>query len=192
MPFFVMKKELMFIREKEKKIEDCFPLREIKKDCVILKSGEEITILKVEPINFKLKSSAEQNAILNSYEAFLKQCDFDMQIFVETQKADVKKHVEEIEKCVLYEENVRDVAKDYIQFIHEISEVRGSISRKFFVVVKTDEKNRKSVISKVKEGLASCGNMVDICETEDLSKIFRVCFKRFVSNVAVGSNIEQF
>ena len=177
----------MFIFEKEKEMKEGFPIKEIKNDKVFLKNGEELTIFKVEPINFKLKSSSEQSAILNAYESFLKQCNFDLQIFIETQKADVKKHIEEIQKCVLYEEDLQELARDYIQFIHEISEVRGSISRRFFIVAKTNEKNRKGVISKVKEGLTSCGNMVEVCETEELIKIFQICFKKFVNNIAVGS-----
>ncbi|MBQ9279765.1 MAG: hypothetical protein IJ215_01785 [Clostridia bacterium] len=175
---------MKLIFEIEKDMEEIILMKEIKNNRVYLKNGNEIVILNVEPINFKLKSQAEQNSILESYQYFLKQCDFDIQIFVQTQKADAKKHIKEIEKCILYEPALADMAKDYISFVNEISEVRGSISRKFYIAMKTNENDRENKISKIKEGLESCGNMIKICNNDEIVEIFKVCFKKFLPQIS--------
>ena len=142
MPFFYATKEEVIIFEIDKPMNQFYFIQEVKKNRVILMSGEEITILKVQPINFKLKSEVEREKILESYQSFLKQCDFDMQIFIETGKADIENHLKAIEKCLMYEPYMQDMAEDYIQLIKEISEVRGSISRKFYIVIKTNDKRK--------------------------------------------------
>lgn len=45
-----------------------------------------IKILRVQPINFNLKTSLEKEAILNSYKIFLKTCNFNLQILIHTNK----------------------------------------------------------------------------------------------------------
>ena len=47
---------------------------------VKLKNNKIIKILKVNPINYNLKSDLEKESILNSYKIFLKTCNFNIQI----------------------------------------------------------------------------------------------------------------
>lgn len=154
-------------------------------DGIVLRNGKEITILKVEPINFRLKSQSEQNMIIEAYKYCLKQCNFDFQIFIQTQKASVDKHLKEIKKCILYEDAISDMAADYMELVKEISEVKGSISRKFYIVISVDKYNKETKISKIIEGLKSCGNLVERCSEKEIIRIFQGCFKRtFQNNVA--------
>ena len=46
-------------------------MAEIKKDVIVLKNGTLRAILAVSAINFDLKSSEEQEAIINQYQNFL-------------------------------------------------------------------------------------------------------------------------
>lgn len=144
-----------------------------------------LCVLKVEPINFNLKSQAEQNIILESYKTFLKQCNFDFQIYVQTQKTNAEKHILEIRKCIKYESQIAEMAEDYINLIKEISERKGSISRKFFIIF--EEKEDDSKISIVIDGLKACGNLVSKCNKEEIVKLFKGCFKSDYQNgVVVG------
>jgi hypothetical protein len=43
-----------------------------------LKNNNYIKIIKINPINYELKSDFEKKSILNSYKAFLKNCNFDI------------------------------------------------------------------------------------------------------------------
>ena len=50
------------------------------------KENKFIKIIKIYPINFNLKSNLEKEAILNSYKIFLKTCNFDIQILIQSVK----------------------------------------------------------------------------------------------------------
>ena len=78
----------------------------------------------------------------------------------------------------MYEEDISDMARDYIDFIKELSKNRGSISRKFFIILKINQENSQNKINKIKSGLMDCGNLVRICEREELNKIIKNCYKR--------------
>ena len=51
-----------------------------------LKNNSYVKILKISPINFNLKSNLEKESILNSYKIFLKTCNFDIQILIQSNK----------------------------------------------------------------------------------------------------------
>ena len=51
-----------------------------------MKNNKYIKILKIIPINYNLKSDLEKNSILNSYQLFLKTCNFDIQILIQSTK----------------------------------------------------------------------------------------------------------
>ena len=61
----------------------------------VLKTKENsyIKILKIIPINYKLKSELEKEAILNSYKTFLKTFNFNLQILVQSKKENLKKQI---------------------------------------------------------------------------------------------------
>ena len=53
-----------------------------------LKNNTYIKLIKIYPINFNLKSDFEKETILNSYKIFLKTCNFNFQILIQSNKQD--------------------------------------------------------------------------------------------------------
>lgn len=140
-----------------------------------LSDGRKINVLKVEPINFNLKSKTEQRIIIESYKILLKQCDFDFQIYIQTQKVNVENHIFKIQKCVEYESKIQDMAEDYIRLVKEISNSKSSITRKFYIIFEKNEDNfRENIII---NSLKLCGNIVTQCENEDILNLINCCFK---------------
>ena len=175
----------MFDKKKSKKIEKpaiattqrWIPVEEIRDGVVKLKTESYIKIIEVIPVNFKLKSLNEQRAILMQYKSFLKACQFDMQIVVQSRRTDTSPHTEKIRQFYGKENNqkVQDMMLDYINLVQNMSLRRKSISRRFFIVityrppVDTSLKNVKyeDIIQdlhdkalKVKEYLSKCGNTI--------------------------------
>ena len=75
------------------------PFDEIFENGIIkLKNNEYIKIIKIEPINYSLKSNFEKEAILNSFKNFLRICQFDMQIIIKSKKEDLFQHINSIKK----------------------------------------------------------------------------------------------
>ena len=154
-----------------------------------LKNNSFIKILKVNPINFNLKSNLEKEAILNSYKIFLKTCKFNIQILIQSNKEDLTSHISNIENINKNEkEKIKDIKNNYINYIQEINKKRKSSSKNFYIILKEfhenkkeklNEENEKYIIDKlnenyfkIKECLARCGNFVtDISTKKEIEKI---------------------
>ena len=83
-------------------VQNWLPYRKIfERGIIKLKNLSYIKIIKVIPINFNLKSDLEKQAILNSYKIFLKTCNFDIQILIQSNKEDLSKHISKIKEQVI-------------------------------------------------------------------------------------------
>ena len=65
-------------------------------DGIFISNNRYVKIIKVFPINYELKSDLEKEAILNSYKLFLKVCDFDIQILIQSRKENLDSHIFQI------------------------------------------------------------------------------------------------
>ncbi|MBU6389345.1 hypothetical protein KGQ71_02410, partial [Patescibacteria group bacterium] len=60
------------------------PIAGIQDSVVILNDGSLRAVLKIEPINFELKSETEQNGIIYQYQSFLNSLEFPIQIVIQS------------------------------------------------------------------------------------------------------------
>ena len=152
-----------------------------------LKNNSYLKIIKIIPINFNLKSELEKEAVLNSYKIFLKTCQFDIQILIQSKKENLSKNISKIQKNNLNEKNnkILNYKNKYINFINEINIDKKSSSKNFFIIIKHDNKNNienENVIFndlndkyfKIKECLSRCGNIVyDFQKKEEIISIIK-------------------
>ena len=93
-------------KEKNLSLQEWLPFDRILKNGIIkMKNNYYIKIIKVVPINYNLKSELEKEAILNSYKTFLKTCNFDIQILIQSNKIDLSNHISKIQEKVKEEGN---------------------------------------------------------------------------------------
>lgn len=189
-----MKKEQIF------SVQEWLPIKKIlDKGIIKLKDDSYIKILKVIPINYNLKSELEKQAILNSYKIFLKTCNFDIQILIQSNKEDLSKHILNINKQIESEENLNilELSKKYIEFIKKINKEKKSSSKNFYIVIKNPKKKenvQEEIILqdlnekyfKIKECLSRCGNVVQEYDTkketqEILSSFFNA--RNYINNL---------
>ena len=81
-----------FIKKKKISTQEWIPFDRILINGIIVRKNEYIKILKVLPINYDLKSNLEKEAILNSYKLFLKTCDFNIQILIQSKKENLSNY----------------------------------------------------------------------------------------------------
>lgn len=176
---------------KEKEIcsvQEWLPFQKIlEKGIIKLKDGTYIKIIKIIPINYNLKSELEKEAILNSYKLFLKTCNFDMQIIIQSNKEDLSKHISNINNQINKEENskVIELAQKYVSFIQSINKQKKSSSKNFYILIKSSNENIKVQNSnyeemaieelnenyfKIKECISRCGNVALEYETIEETK----------------------
>ena len=179
--------EVIFI--KNKTLQEWLPIKEIdKKGVVKLKNNNLIKIIKVNPINYNLKSDLEKESILNSYRIFLKTCNFDIQILIQSNKEDLSHHINNIQNNISKKENnyLEKISKNYIQYINKINSERKSSSKDFYIIISNENKKNNNIQTeellkndlkekyfKIKECLSRTGNSVqEISNREKIEKLF--------------------
>lgn len=178
------------MKNKKNTVQEWLPYETIFENGIIkLKNNSYVKIIKINPINFNLKSNLEKESILNSYKIFLKTCKFNIQILIQSNKEDLTSHISNLEKINKKEnEKIKNIKNNYINFIEEINKNRKSSSKNFYIILKEFPKNKKEKINeekeifmfdklnenyfKIKECLSRCGNFVyDISSKEETEKI---------------------
>ena len=168
--------------KKIKSIQKWIPIEDIlDKGIIKTKKNKYIKILKVIPINFNLKTQLEKESILNSYKIFLKTCNFDMQILIQSKKEDLSGHIENIQKISHKENNkiIQEYSKDYIKFIKEKNNKNKSASKNIYLIIKNITENlEENIIQelnekyfKIKDCLIRCGNVALECNKEEIKNI---------------------
>ena len=148
-----------------------------------LKNNDYIKIIKIIPINYNLKSDLEKQGILNSYKTFLKTCNFDIQILIQSNKEDLSNHILKIQKKINSENNLKlkNISEKYINFINKLNYEKNSSSKNFYIIIKNKNNQKTEELNildlnekflKIKECLARCGNdVIQINTKEELKNI---------------------
>lgn len=166
-------------------MKEWIPFETVLKNGIILtKEKKYIKIIKVQPINFNLKSDLEKQAILNSYKIFLQTCSFPFQILIQSKKQQLFKNISQIKK----QENnhLEKIKINYIHFLEQLNERNQSTFKNFYFIIDSENKKEKSERSvfqelqekflKIKEGLSRCGNVIQECSEEETIQIIRSFF----------------
>ena len=113
------------------------PVKDIHDDVVILKDGQMCMILLASSINFALKSSDEQQAILSQFQAFLNSIDFSMQIYIQSRRLDIRPYLEVLKEREVLQDNdlMRIQLREYMEFINTFTSKVDIMTKNFFVVI---------------------------------------------------------
>ena len=146
-----------------------------------------VKIMKVNSINFNLKSELEKEAILNSYKIFLKTCQFNFQILIQSNKEDLSKNISIINNQLKSENNkISEISKKYIKYINELNNKNKSSSKNFYLIIKYENKNLNEINNienyayqelndkyfKIRDCLSRCGNILeDINSKKEVEEI---------------------
>ena len=167
---------------KIKSIQKWIPLEKIlDKGIIKREKNKYIKIIKIIPINFNLKTQLEKESILNSYKIFLKTCNFDIQILIQSKKEDLSGHIKNIKNNSEKENNkiIKNYSKKYIEYINEKNNKNKSASKNIYLIIKNNYANLEENIFqelnekyfKIKECLSRCGNTVVECSKEETENI---------------------
>ena len=153
----------------------------LEKGIIKIEKNKYIKILKIIPINFNLKTQLEKESILNSYKIFLKTCNFDMQILIQSKKEDLSNHIENIQNISQKEKNkiIKKYSEEYIKFIKEKNNKNKSASKNIYLIIKNNSENlEENIIQelneryfKIKDCLIRCGNVALECNKEEIKNI---------------------
>jgi hypothetical protein len=112
-------------------------LKGVSDDVLLLPGNEYRAVMRVSAINFELKSEAEQDALIDTYQSFLNSLSTDLQILVRIRELDMDKYLADFARrsrseveTVYQEQNA-----NYIQFVSKLVTTNKILTRHFYVVV---------------------------------------------------------
>ena len=110
---------------------------EIRDGVVMLRNGSLRAILGVSSINFDLKSTDEQEAIITHFQGFLNSLDFPAQFLITSRRLNIKSYLEGLTKYESGQTNelLRIQIAEYKDFIENLTKVSNIMSKRFYIVV---------------------------------------------------------
>ncbi len=150
---------------------------------VLLKNQKYIKIIKVLPINFFMKTDFEQESILEAYKTFLKTCNFDIQILIQSKKENISSIVNLVKEQIEKDDNekINELRRKYINYIEDSNIKSKSSSKNFYIVIKkenNDFKDEEIIMEelkdkylKIKNCLIRCGNEVEEISKEEIKEV---------------------
>lgn len=110
---------------------------EVKEDTIVLKNGSLRAILAVSSINFELKSTEEQEAIVAQYQNFLNSIDFPLQIIINSRKLNMENYLNYLTGFEKKQPNelLRLQISEYKNFINQLITVSNIMDKNFYIVV---------------------------------------------------------
>ncbi|MEK7594239.1 MAG: hypothetical protein AAB436_01210 [Patescibacteria group bacterium] len=112
-------------------------IAEVRDGIVIMNDGSFRAVVMVKSINFDLMSPQEQEGVEFGYQAFLNSLYFPIQIFLRSQKVDLRPYIEKLDKIRTEHDNMllALLMEDYIGYIGNLSEQTNIMDKKFYVVI---------------------------------------------------------
>ena len=113
------------------------PVKEIRDGVVVLKNNSICAVLLASSQNFALKSGDEQSGVLLQFQNFLNSLDFQVQILVQSRKADIRPYINMLEERLKQQTNelLRVQNFEYIRFVQSFVNEVDIMKKSFFVVV---------------------------------------------------------
>ena len=118
-------------------IQQKIEIEDIQDGVIILKDGSLRAILMTSSINFSLKSTEEQDALIYKYQGFLNSLDFPLQIVTVSRTLDISDYIAIMEQKRKEQTNelLRIQIAEYQDFVKNLVQVGNIINQSFYVVV---------------------------------------------------------
>jgi len=115
-------------------------IREVMDDVLVLPNNRYRAILHTSAINFELKSDAERDAIIDTYQSFLNSMAFPLQVLVRTRELDTDKYLSGLTARLPREDEdvYRDQLRSYMEFVSRLVVTNKILTRQFYVTVPFD------------------------------------------------------
>lgn len=166
-------------------------IQEIKDGVVVLKNGTLRAVLMASSINFDLKSTDEQDAIIAYYQSFLNSLDFPVQIVVSSRRVNLKHYLEDLVQKSKEQTNelLHLQMEEYIRFIKGLVSMVDIVNKTFYIVVPFSpiESSKGGPVEKVKE-LFTGGKEVASKEKSANFQVYKDQLWQRVEHIQYGLN----
>ncbi|MBI2007862.1 TraC family protein [Candidatus Saccharibacteria bacterium] len=111
---------------------------------VIMNDGTYRAVVMCKAINFDLMSPQEREAVEFAYQGFLNSLNFPIQIFMRSEKVDLKPYLKKLDKIRTSQDNMLLglLIEDYITFLDAIAQQTNIMDKQFYVVISYPDPNQ--------------------------------------------------
>lgn len=112
-------------------------IAEVRDGVMIMNDGTFRAVVMCKSINFDLMSPQEREGVEFSYQGFLNSLYFPIQIFVRSQKVDLRPYIQKLDKIRSEHDNMllALLMEDYIAFLSDIATQTNIMDKHFYVVI---------------------------------------------------------
>jgi len=140
---------------------------------LIQTKNKKVAILKVEPINFKIKTKKEKEAISYSFQKFLNSLDFPIQILMTTENLNLDRYLSSLNERI--KEGYKEFFNDYEKSFRSIISRNDVSNRSFYIVI--PEKTDIGIQIKIcKEKLSSLNLKTSRLKGKEIKKLLKNLF----------------
>jgi hypothetical protein len=136
-------------------------IKSVKDGVLALPGNEYRVVLQASSINFELKSEAEQDALIDTYQSFLNSLDSSFQIIIRVREMDMDKYLEDFNIRLQNEtEDIyREQIANYSEFVGRLITSNKILARHFYIVLPYSAKDTND-LELIKEHLALRADIV--------------------------------
>lgn len=104
---------------------------------LILPNNHYRAVLQISSINFELKSEAEQDALIDTYQSFLNSLATSLQIVVRIREMDMDRYLTDVQARLKDEPDdiYRSQIKNYSEFVQSLITSNKILTRNFYVIL---------------------------------------------------------
>lgn len=158
-------------------------IKGVRNGILILPHYKYRAVLQVSSINFELRSEAEQDTLIDTYQSFLNSLAIPFQIVVRIREMDMDKYLSDFKARMQKEDDqiYKDQVHNYTEFVSGLITKNKILSRHFFVILPFDGKeNDFDVVEQqlglntdiVIKGLARLGMQAKILDSLEVLDMF--------------------
>lgn len=117
--------------------QNALQIAEIRDGIVIMNDGSFRSVVMVKSINFDLMSPQEREGVEFSYQGFLNSLYFPIQIFIRSERVDLRPYIEKLDKIRSEHENMllALLMEDYVTYIDTLSQQTNIMDKRFYIVI---------------------------------------------------------
>jgi hypothetical protein len=137
-------------------------IKEVKDGVILLPHNQYRTILETSSINFELKSEAEKDVIIDSFQNFLNSLSFPVQILIRVREIDIDQYIEQIlsKKEQEKEKAYKLQIENYAEFIKKLVSGNKILSRHFYIVISYAPTEKKQDFDLIREQIRNLEDIV--------------------------------
>lgn len=143
-------------------------IAEVRDGIVIMNDGTFRAVIMCKAINFDLMSPQEREAVEFAYQGFLNSLNFPIQIFIRSEKVDIKPYLAKLNKIRTGQDNMLLglLIEDYVAFLDAISQQSNIMDKQFYAVISFPDPNQ-DVRSTIKQSTGFFTGMAGLFSNKD-------------------------